>query len=264
MILTNDEYLSAARQDVEISKTAARTTIAAQWFSTFDLAGTPGAGALAVGNTANGVVRVAGNTGVPRLTAFGVGATGYIMRVGFGNSVACRFSLYDQLFSCGAYAFNANTSLTSQPDFAGRVPSGDYGGLELWVEQVTAATGNQAVNVTYTDQDGNAGAVTGVVGIGAAPTVGRMWQLPLAAGDSGIQRIQTIVGSVATVGTFNVHVMRPLLKNMRVRSANDSDVFGYMRTGKKQIYDTTALFLMISPDSTSSGYPSVTVEVANR
>src|SRR5689334_23274667 len=186
MLSSLDDYIASKKQVVPLIKTTTRTTVATGWFSMFDVAGQPGAGVLAGGETTPpglGVGRVPTDAipGYPSIGPFDAGATGYLSRIEFANSVACRVALFDRLWVGGAYGFGAAQAVTP-PSFASRVPDGDYRGLELWVEQVTAATGNQAVNVSYTDQDGNAGS-TGALGIGAAPTVGRCWQLPLAAGD---------------------------------------------------------------------------------
>jgi hypothetical protein len=232
----------------------------------FDIAGNPGAGTLAVGNTANGVVHTDATAGYPTINTFGGGATGYLGRVEAFNSVISRIRLFDRLFSCGAYAFNANTNLASQPSFLGRVPGGTAalcaGVTELWVEQVTAATGNQAVNVGYTNETGTAGRSTGAVGISAAPTVGSMWQLPLQAGDKGVSLVSNVTGSVASAGTFNVHVMRPLF-DIRIPVANSGEVWDYLRTGMPVLFDTSALFAAVMADSTSSGVPDLQFDVVN-
>lgn len=261
-IATLDNYIAAAKQRINFAKTATRTTVATFPFSVFDLAGNPGAGTLAIGNTANGVVPTDATNGYPIITAFGGAATGYLSKAEFGSTVACWIDIYDRLFAAGAYAFNANTTLASQPSYAARVPGADYTGLQIWVEQVTAATGNQAVNVTYTNQAGTGSRTTGATGIGAAPTVGRCWQLPLQAGDSGVQSIQVVAGTVATVGTFNVMVLRPLWSG-RVQLANGGGVHDLLRTGLPQVYADSALYALISADSTSSGVPEVMLEIAN-
>lgn len=262
-ILTHADYLASTKQAFTLRKTATRTSVASAWFSVFDLAGSPGAGVLAGTSTVNGVVPTDATAGTFPINAFGGGAKGYIGGIDYGSSVACRIRVCDMLFKCGAYAFNANTALTAQPSFAGRLPGTDYKGLEIWVEQVTVATGNQAVNVTYTDQDGNAGATTGAVGISAAPTVGRMWPLPLASGDSGVQLITNVQGSVATVGTFNVLVLRPLL-SVRCRTANDGGILDYVGSRLPEIYADSALIMMIAADSTSTGVPDIHGEIVNK
>lgn len=265
-ITTLDGWVAAAKQRLTIDKTATRTTVATGWFSMFDIAGNPGAGTLAIGNTANGLVHTDATNGYPLIAAFGGAATGYLGRVSFGNTVACRLRLYDRLFSCGAYAFNANTNLASQPSFLGRIPGGAAancaGQTEIWVEQVTAATGNQAVSVGYTNDAGTAARSTGAVGIAAAPTVGRCWQLPLQAGDKGVSLISNVTGSVATVGTFNVHVLRPLTE-ARIGVANVEDVQDFIRTGMPQVFSDSALVVLVAADSTSSGLPNCRVDIVN-
>jgi hypothetical protein len=122
----------------------------------------------------------------------------------------------------------------------------NYSGLEILVEQVTAATGNQAVNVTYSTMgaDGvtlTGSRTTGAVGVGAAPIVGRMWRLPLQAGDKNAALLTNIAGSVATAGTFNVHLAR----NLRVASGGAqtpfNEQFGTDRTGLIYIPNNAAL-----------------------
>lgn len=261
-ILSLDNYLAAARQRLSMSKTATRTTVASGWFSLFDIAGDPGAGTLAGTSTTAGVVPTDATAGCPTINAFGGSATGRLSKVEFGSSVACRIKVFDLLFKAGAYAFNANTALSSQPSYSGRLPGTDYKQTEIWVETVTTATGNQTWNVTYTDQDGNAGATTGAVGIGAAPTVGRCWQLPFAAGDSGVQLVTNVAGGTGSAGTANILVLRPLWSG-RVRLANDGDVHDLLRTGMPQVFADSALYFLVCADSTSSGIPGMELEIAN-
>lgn len=261
-IASLDNYISSAKQRVSFTKTAARTTVATGWFSLFDVAGSPGAGTLAGTSTAAGVVPDHTIAGYPGLTTFGGSALGYVSKVDFSSTVAGRIALFDRLFVAGAYAFNAATTLASQPAYSGRLPSTDYKGLEIWAETVTLATGNQAWTVTYTNQAGVTGRTTGAIGIAAAPTVGRCFQLPLQAGDTGVQKIESVTGTVGSAGTANIMVLRRLWSG-RVNIANSGDVHDLLRVGLPQIFQTTALFPMVSADSTSSGIPDLIVEVAN-
>ena len=262
-ILNLDDFIASVKQKITLNKTAARTTIAAQFFSLFELAGNPGAGVLAGTNTTAGVVPTDATAGYPLINPFGASATGRLARVEFASSVACRIALFDRLWLGGPYNFNDAIALSGQPSYASRIPNGDYKDTEIWVEQVTAATGNQAVAVTYTDQDGNAGAATGAWGISAAPTLGRCWQLPLASGDGGVQTIESVTGSVASAGTFNVMVLRPLWSG-RVRSANDGDVHDLLKTGLPQLFADSAIYMLVAADSTSSGVPELELTLANK
>lgn len=258
-ITTVNGYVGATKQSVPWNRTASRTTVAFVPFSVFDLAGTPGAGTLAVGNTANGIVPTQALNGYPKINT--ITGTGHFSKVTFANTVASRLMLYECLFSAGAYSFNSNVTLTSQPSYVGRLPNSDYKGVELWLETVTAFTGLQSIAVTYTNQDGTTGRTTGTIATGVAPTVGRMLRLPLQAGDSGIQKIESVVSSVATVGTFNVHVMRKI-EEARIKGANDSVTLTLVQTGMKQVYDTSAFRGIVIPDSTASGLPTIDFEIA--
>lgn len=260
-ITTLDGYIAAAKQYVSIVKTASRTTLAAAWFDLLDLAGNPGAGTLAGTSTAAGVVPTDATAGFPSLDAFAGGATGYLSQVEFGNSVACRLKLFDCVFKAGAYAFNANTALSGQPSYAGRMPGGSFGDTQIWIEAVTAFTGNPTFTITYTNQAGVTGR-TATLAAGLAPTLGRMLQIPLQAGDTGVQAITNVTATVATVGTFNVLVLRPLWSG-RVKVANDGDVHGIDKTAMPVLFADSALLLACAADGTSSGIPELEFVIAS-
>jgi hypothetical protein len=258
-ITTLDGYIGAAKQRLIWMKTGTRTLVAAMPYTVFDIAGSPGAGTLNVGNTANGLVHTDAVAGYPIIGTFS-GSTGYLSKVEFGSSVACCFDLFDRLFVAGAYAFNADITLADQPSFASRIPNGLYTGLQLWVEQVTVGTGVQHVRINYLDQDGNAGDTGDVTLITTTP-VGRMAQIPLEAGDNGIQQITRVRGLTATGGTFNVMILRPLWFGRNV-VANGGDVHDLLKTGFPQIYENSALYIILYADSTAVGLPDICMQIA--
>lgn len=258
-ITTLDGYIGSSRQRLTWMKTGTRTLIAAMPYSTFDIAGSPGAGVLNVGNTANGLVPTDATAGYPVISSFS-GNSGYLTRIDFGSSVACCLDLYDRLFVAGAYAYNADVTLTTQPSYSGRVPGAKYSGLQLWVEQVTVGVGIQHVQINYLDQDGNAGDTGDITLITTTP-VGRCQQIPLAAGDSGIQQITRVRGTTATGGTFNVMVLRPLWFGV-IPVVNGGDVHDLLKTGMPQIYEDSALYVLLYANSTAVGLPLVTMQIA--
>jgi hypothetical protein len=261
-ITTLDGLIAAAKQRVQIVKTASRTSVGGAWFSVFDQAGNPGAGTLAGANTTTGVVPTDATAGVPIINAFGGGATGYVTGVEFASSVTCRVMLFDLLWKAGPYAFNASTTGQTPASYSARVPGGtDFTNTENWLEQVTAGTLVQNVNVTYINQSGTAGRSTGTVAT-AVNIVGRMWQLPLQAGDSGVQGVTGVVGSVASAGTFNILVLRPLWVG-RVIVANAGDIHDYLRVGMPAITAEAALGIAVLADSTATGLPEMMVTIAN-
>ena len=257
-ITTIDGYVAASKQRLTWMKTGTRTLVAAMPYTVFDIAGSPGAGTLNVGNTANGLVPTDATAGYPVIGTFS-GNEGYLSKIDYGSSVACCFDLFDRLFVAGAYAYNADTTLSSQPSYSGRIINSQYNGLQLWIEAVTAFTGTLNVIIDYLDQDGNAGATPQTATL--ALPVGRCYQIPLAAGDNGIQQITRVRGLTATAGTFNVMVLRPLWFG-RVYTANGGDVHDFLRTGMPRIFETSALYVLLYADSTAVGLPLITMQVA--
>jgi hypothetical protein len=259
-ITTLDGYIGSSKQRVIWMKTGTRTLVGAMPYTVFDIAGSPGAGTLAIGNTANGVVPTDAVAGYPIIGSFS-GGNGYISKVEFGSSVACCFDVYDRLFAAGAYGIASDTTLTSQPSFSGRIPNSLYTGLQLWIEGVAVSTGTPNVQINYLDQDGQAGD-TGVIATVAALPVGRMFQMPLAAGDNGIQQITRVRVTVSTgTGTINVMILRPLWFG-RVISANGGDVHDLLKTGFPRIYEDSALYTILYADSTAVGLPDICMQIA--
>ena len=261
-ITTLDGIIAAAKQRILLTKSGSRTSVAAAGCSVFELAGNVGAGTLAGTSTTTGVVPTDATAGCPTINAFGGSTVGYVSRIEASNTVACRIALYDCLWKGGAYAFNVATSGNSPTSFSSRIPGGtDYTGLELWYEQVTAGTLVQNVNVNYNNQSAAAKS-TGVIAAPLAMIVGRMFMLPLAAGDSGIQGVTGVTGTVASAGTFNLLVMRPL-DELRIRVANDGIIHDALSTGMPIIFTESALMMVVYADSTASGAPELVIDIAN-
>lgn len=253
-----------AAQRIQLTKTASRTSTAVTPWSMIGDAGQPGAGVLAGTSTAAGVVPTDATQGFPTIDAFPGANRGYLAGVQFGNSVAGRLYIYDLLFKAGAYSFNSNVSLAAQPSFASRVPSGtDFRNLEVWVEAVTAFTGNPTITLGYQKEDNaTGGRSTGAIAFGLAPTVGRLTRMPLQAGDEGISKLESVLCAVASVGTFNVLIMRRLWQG-RITQIGAGDVHTSKQTGNPEVWADSALYMTTAPDLTATGFPEITMMIAN-
>lgn len=325
-IKNDDEFKAGFKWSFQMGKTATRATVALSPFSVFDLAGAPGAGTLAIGNTANGVSHSKATAGYPTFPDAIAGKGWYLALIDGQLSVAGQRDIYDFIYSTGAHAFNAAQALTAQPSIDDRlriapphavstvfaagdiVTSGsapikayiatvggvsgaasapnttanaivdggvtwkylgnglNYAGLEILVEAVTAGTANQAVNVTYSTmgQDGvtlTTGRTTGAVGVGAALIVGRMYRLPLQSGDKNAALLTNIAGSVATAGTFNVHLVRRIT-GMAAFVSPFADVRGYDRTCLAYIPNNAALREVQTLSGTTSATLPATLVLA--
>ena len=274
-ITTLDGYIGASKQRIPFVKTATRTSVALIPFSVFDLAGNPGAGTLAGTSTTNGVEPTDATAGTPTINAFGSGNTGYLTKVEYYSSVLSYLYLYDMQFKGGNYAYNSGTTtLSSQPDISNRCP--DYpgsgtvfgNGNEIWIEVVAAMTSATAwqVQVTYTNSAGTTGrtSIVSAAQAAAALTVGKMFQIALQAGDSGVQKIESVIVTTgaAAAGSFNVLIMRKLWSN-RIAIANSGGIDDILKTGAPIVYADSALVLVVQADSTSTGLPNLNIEISN-
>jgi hypothetical protein len=259
-ISTFDQYIAATKQVAPFTKTAARTTIALIPTDIIDLAGNPGAGVLA-GTTAAGVVVTSGTAGLPIIGNTGADAY-YLTKVTAASSVISTLRVYDLLVKAGPLPSAATTTLNNLLSFTGRSPNAGNG-LEAWVEVATAGTGNLSANLTYTNSLGVAGKTTGVIATGlATTTIGQMARLPLAAGDHGINAIQSITTSVSATATYNLLILRPLWTG-RIQTANSVIVDNLANVGMPLIYSNSALFVTSTPDATSTGTIAMTLEVSS-
>lgn len=263
-----DHYIAADKQYVEIFRNTSRTAVANAIESVMGIAGIPGAGTLAGSNTANGVKETDATAGYPIINPFVAGGKGYITNIDLHNTVVGHIHLVDVLFKAGAYAFNANVTLASQPDLSNRIPmmpdgaTPDWTNTEIWIEAVTAFTGNLSIRCTYLDQGGAAGD-TGVIATGIAPIIGRCYRMPFASGDSGVRRIDSVISTVSTVGTFNVLIVRKLFMK-RVFVASKMESYDLSQTGMPEVFDTSALALYVQPDSTATQLPYARIEIASK
>lgn len=267
-ITTADGWFAAAKQKVQVVKTASFATIAGQPFSTFDVAGNPGAGSLTIGNTANGLVPTDATAGTPIINAFGGAATGYLAAGRFRNSVTGGAVLYDRLFHAGSISMLAlaTTTLSAQPVFTSRLPGGtDFSNLEILLEinQAVSATAT-TVSVNYTNEAAVAGRTTGATASLSGFTTRRVVAMPLQAGDKGPSKIEsvTVGGVVATTGTVNVIIARRLAE-FDIRVANAVDAQAWDLIGGPVIFTDSALWLVVQPDSTASGIPSLGLDIIN-
>lgn len=274
-IATLDQYVAAAKQKINIAKTTTRTSVAVIPFSCFDIAGSPGAGVLSGGATTTAPVKPTDATAGCPIINFSTGV-GYISRVNYKASVAGMIDVYDMLSKSGAYTYVAATiTITSVLDISSRCPDytggASYGlGNEIWIEVVTAfaAGNNWTVAVTYYNQAGALKtSATSVAQAFAALTLGKMFQIALAAGDSGVQSIKSVIitngATVMTAGTFNVLILRPVVGNLRIAVPGSGDSYDMLRTGLPIIYADSALIAVPTPDSTATGIWNVTIEIAS-
>ena len=267
-ITSPSELIAAARSRPQIKKTTAFATVGNTPFSAFDVAGTPGAGSLTIGNTTSGVVPTKATAGFPGFPDFGSGAVGYLAEARFKSSALGGCELYDRLWHAGSFSLATlqTFTLTGQPSYLGRLPGGtDYTGLEIFLEINTAVAASAVtVAVGYTNEVGTTGRSTGASPALTSFTTRRLVRMPLQAGDKGPRTIDsvTIGGTVAATGTVNVLVGR-LLSDHDIRVINAMDRQPFDGTSGPIVFQDSAFWPVIEPDSTSSGVFKMGMTIIN-
>jgi hypothetical protein len=243
-------YLAAPKQYIEFSKSNVGFNNYCK-VGQFNQGQMPPAGTLAGVNTANGVVPDDTVTGYPSINTLGSGNTGYLTRVELmeGSTVGPdmnNIEIFDRLFVAGAYTFGSSTTLASQPDFSARVPDGDYKGLELWCEVASNFTGSPVFTIGYTNENGVSGRSTTYSVLTNYSNQSTTFQIPLQAGDQGIQSLDSFSESGATGGTFNIMILRPLVSfSWNYATTMMSPIIkDFMQTGLPVVYDSSAIYTL--------------------
>lgn len=181
------------------------------WFSGWRMDGIPNAGAVAGAvatcdkNTV-GALQFTNSAGaLTKRLVQGVGVAGQI----FDNSPTM---VLDRLLACGGLSGTVTTAQTVGGTLS-RYTGGT--GNQIWIEIQTAITGvPTTVTASYTNENGTAGRTTIARRIGASPysEAHTAHQLPLQAGDKGVQSVQsvTLAASTTVAGNFAVVIYHPL------------------------------------------------------
>lgn len=220
------------------------------WYST----GRPGAGAApASGINGGGLIApVAGQ--IPRTNPAG-GANAYLKHLRLGASQPCSLLLCDRLWANSGLSV---TSTTAQAITASGIPArsalGDANGegvLAAIEWSAAGGSGTPTVTLTYTDQDGNAGATASLVG-NATPAAGTFEMFPLAAGDTGIRTPTSFIqNATRTSGTMHLVLFR-ILAQLSIPGAGMGDAIDEILGGLPELFDDSVPFLVQIPNATTA------------
>ena len=253
-ITTLDGVIAGMQAPKPITKVGIATAAvgAMRGYTLWYAAGNPGA---ATANAAgiNGAAVSAGVGGIPR-TNPGAGNS-YLARLGVQASTAGSLWLIDRLWnnsglvvtSTGAQAIAA-AALPSRDGAGGTTGANVMAAIE-W--SATGGAGVPTVTLTYTDQDGNAGA-TGTFTAVASPPVGTFELFTLAAGDTGVRAPSSFIQSATrTSGTMHLVLFR-VLAQIEVTAANIGNAIDALTSGMPRIYDSSTLQLVWFPSVTTA------------
>lgn len=130
-----------------------------------------------------------------------------------GNNIAARLLVVDRLLHIGGLSGTVTTAQT-----VGGTLTRNTGGAgnQIWVEIYTiVGTTATTITASYTNQAGTSGRTTVATTFGGTNfrEVTRTFPLPLQAGDTGVQSVQsvTVLATTGTAGNFGINIVRPLV-----------------------------------------------------
>lgn len=258
-ITTLDGAIAGMQAPVPIIKVGITTAAvgAMRGYTPWYAAGNPGASVANAAGVNGDAVTPADGTAVqgriPR-TNPGTG-NAYLARLGISASTAGTLWLIDRLWHNSGLTV---TSTTAQAITPATLPSRDGAGgtnganVMAAIEwSATGGAGTPTVTLTYTDQDGNAGATGTFTGV-ASPPVGTFEIFTLAAGDTGVRAPTSFIQSATrTSGTMHLVLFR-VLAQVEVTAANIGNAIDALTSGMPRIYDDSVLQLVWFPSATTA------------
>lgn len=258
-ITTLDGAIAGMQAPVPIIKVGITTAAvgAMRGYTPWYAAGNPGASVANAAGVNGDAVTPADGTAVqgriPR-TNPGTG-NAYLARLGINASTAGTLWLIDRLWHNSGLTV---TSTTAQAITPATLPSRDGAGgtnganVMAAIEwSATGGAGTPTVTLTYTDQDGNAGATGTFTGV-ASPPVGTFEIFTLAAGDTGVRAPTSFIQSATrTSGTMHLVLFR-VLAQVEVTAANIGNAIDALTSGMPRIYDDSVLQLVWFPSATTA------------
>lgn len=258
-ITTLDGAIAGMQAPVPIIKTGATTAAvgAMRGYTPWYAAGNPGASAANAVGINGAAVTPAGGTAVqgrlPRTNP--VSGNAYLARLGITTSTAGTLWLIDRLWHNSGLVTTSTTAQAITPAaLPARCGDGTANGANIMAAVEWSAVGGAGVptvTLTYTDQDGNAGATGTFTGV-ATPPVGTFEIFTLAAGDTGIRAPTSFIQSATrTSGTMHLVLFR-VIAQIEVTSANIGNAIDSLTAGMPRIYDDSVLQLVWFPSATTA------------
>lgn len=255
-ITTLDGVISGFQSPKPIQKTG--ITMAAvnglRGYTPWYVAGTPGAGSTpsaGINGTAVTGNSIAGQ--IPRTNP--VSANAHLARFAINASTAGVMWLIDRLWENSGLVVTSNTAQAITPAaLPSRCGDGTANGANVLAAiewSATGGAGTPTVTLTYTDQDGNAGATGTFTGV-ASPPIGTFEIFTLAAGDTGVRAPTSFIQTATrTSGTMHLVLFR-VLAVVEINVANIGNAIDAITGGMPRLYDGTVPQLVWFPSATTA------------
>lgn len=264
-ITTLDGALAGMQPPRPFAKAVTGTMVAGRPWSTWALAGNPGAGSF--DTTLAGVAlsstsaMVAGQ--LPHVNP--VSGNAYLAGLSATATQAGTLLLCDRLWHNGGFTITSATAQTvNSATFPARDIAGSTNGDGVYLGlEISAACGAAAptITVAYTNQGGTGSrSATNSFATANSPAAGSFFPIGLQAGDTGVRSVQTLTLSVSWVsGTMNLVAYR-VLAALPLAGAFIPNNLDVLTGGMPRIYDGAVPFLIFIPNTTTTSNISGTYQ----
>ena len=258
-ITTLDGALSGMQYPRFFTKAVSGTLVAGRPFSSWGLAGAPGAGGYSV--ALNGAGYSNSDAGSIPFTNPGAGNS-YLSRLIGTCSQAGMLVLCDRIHQCGGFTITSTgaqaiTTGTLNARSADATSNGEgvLAGVEI---SATTGAGTPTITLNYTNQAGTTGrTATNTVPTVASSIAGSFYPIGLQAGDSGIRAVTNASGGALTLsatwtsGTMNLVFYRPIAA-VPITGALVPGELDALTSGFPRIIDNSCLFFLFYPNTTTT------------
>lgn len=258
-ITTRDQLIDALANlssRIVIDKASLANAAAGQFFSLWQAAGVPGAGAA----PSTAAVPTSATTGAMGFANQTSPATSYLawLATQAGNN-ASNLEIHDRLAHMGGLSGTVTTaqgalSLVTTDPGAARRGDANYSDVQWWLEVYTllgATIVNATVNVTYDDAStGNL--ATFSLGSNARP--GRLYPLVSAVAGRFIRAVNsvTLSATTGTAGNFGITATRPRT-SVSMPLANKTETFDWAQLGLPNVPNDSCLMMLMLCSTTTTG-----------
>ena len=255
-ITTLDGVIAGCEPPQFFYKALSGTLGAGRPYTPFYAAGIPGA-AVAPTPGLSGVALTTSYSGQIPFTN-PVSGNSYLARfVGLSTAQSGQLILADRLWhNSGITITSTGSQAINSVTFPARDENGTTAGAGVLLGvEVSAATGagTPTITVTYTNSAG-AGSKTGtnIIGTSATSPIGTFYPIGLAAGDTGVQSVQSLqLSATWTSGTIHLVAYR-VLSVLQLANTGVSSAVDVVTGGMPVMYNNTVPFLIFVPNATTT------------
>lgn len=254
-ITTLDGALSGMQYPREVIKAATGTLVAGRPHSLFYTAGIPGAGVAPTPGITGEVLTAPVSGQIPFTNP--VSGNSYLGRFAGQATQPGQLLLIDRIWQNSGIAITSTSlqTFTSSVQIPNRDASGTNTGAGVFaaveVSTVTGA-GTPTLTLGYTNTAGQSKTATNVVSTVASSIAGTFYPIGLAAGDTGIQKADSLTLSATwTSGTIHVVLYR-IIARLELTGANTPNAIDALTSGFPRIYNDSVLQLVFIPSTTTT------------